>query len=83
MKQELYERLKKISERLKKEYHAEKIILYGSYVRGEGTEDSDMEPSRRTRAKSAKVHSSAVCRKIYGGEIKCLKKIVKSQLRNR
>jgi len=43
MKQKLYERLKKISERLKKEYHAEKIILYGSYARGEGTEDSDID----------------------------------------
>lgn len=43
MNQEIYERLRKISERLKKEYHAEKVILYGSYARGEGTEDSDVD----------------------------------------
>jgi len=43
MNPELYERLKKISERLKKEYHAEKVILYGSHARGEGTEDSDID----------------------------------------
>ena len=43
MNQEMSERLREISARLKKEYHAEKIILYGSYARGEGTEDSDVD----------------------------------------
>ncbi len=43
MNPEIYERLKKISERLKKEYKAEKVILYGSYARGEVTEDSDID----------------------------------------
>ena len=43
MNQEIFERLRKISERLKKEYHAEKVILYGSYARGEATEDSDVD----------------------------------------
>ncbi len=43
MKQEIQEQLKKISERLKKEYHAEKVILYGSYARGEEQEDSDTD----------------------------------------
>ena len=38
---EIEERLKKISERLKKEYHPEK--LFGSYARGEETEDSDLD----------------------------------------
>jgi predicted nucleotidyltransferase len=28
---------------LKKEYHAEKVILYGSYATGEATEDSDID----------------------------------------
>lgn len=43
MNKEIFERLQKISERLKKEYHAEKVILYGSYARGEETEDSDID----------------------------------------
>jgi predicted nucleotidyltransferase len=43
MNQEMYNRLKKISERLKKEYRAEKVILYGSYARGEEGEDSDID----------------------------------------
>lgn len=43
MDKELLEVLKKISERLKKEYNAQKVILYGSYARGEETEDSDID----------------------------------------
>lgn len=43
MNQEIHERLKKISERLKKEYHAEKVILFGSHAKGEATEDSDVD----------------------------------------
>lgn len=43
MNQEIYERLKKISERLRKEYHAEKVILFGSYAKGDATEDSDVD----------------------------------------
>ena len=35
--------MKKISERLKKSYNAEKVILFGSYSRGEETEDSDVD----------------------------------------
>lgn len=41
--QDVSERIKEISARLKKEYHAEKVILYGSYARGEATEDSDID----------------------------------------
>lgn len=43
MNKEIYERLKKISERLKEKYHAEKVILFGSYARGDATEDSDAD----------------------------------------
>ena len=43
MNQEIYERLLKISERLKEKYGAERVILYGSYARGEATEDSDVD----------------------------------------
>ncbi len=43
MNQEMSERLQKISERLKRDYNAEKVILFGSYARGEETEDSDVD----------------------------------------
>lgn len=43
MNKEIYGRLRKISERLKKEYHAEKVILYGSYATGTATEHSDID----------------------------------------
>jgi len=43
MNQEISERLRKISQRLKKEYHAEKVILFGSYAKGEATMDSDVD----------------------------------------
>ena len=43
MNQEIYERLRNISERLKREYNAEKVILFGSYARGEETIDSDVD----------------------------------------
>ncbi|MBU0899253.1 nucleotidyltransferase domain-containing protein, partial [bacterium] len=29
--------------RLKKEYHAERVILFGSYATGEATQDSDVD----------------------------------------
>jgi predicted nucleotidyltransferase len=37
------DRLKTMSERLKREYNAQKVILYGSHARGEATEDSDID----------------------------------------
>jgi len=43
MNREILGRLKRISERLKKNYNAEKVILFGSYARGEETEDSDVD----------------------------------------
>ena len=43
MTQEISERLQEISERLKKEYQAEKIILYGSHAKGKATQDSDVD----------------------------------------
>lgn len=41
--QDVMDRLKVISERLKKEYKAEKVILFGSLARGDATEDSDAD----------------------------------------
>lgn len=41
--EDITDRVKAISERLKKEYNAEKVILFGSYARGEATEDSDVD----------------------------------------
>lgn len=43
MNQEIRERLQKISERLKKEYRAERVILFGSYATGKYTQDSDVD----------------------------------------
>jgi len=43
MKHEIFIQLKEISERLKKSYKAEKVILFGSYAKGEETEDSDVD----------------------------------------
>src|SRR6266498_4931718 len=40
---DLRERLAAISRRLKEQYGAEKVILFGSYARGEATEDSDVD----------------------------------------
>ena len=39
----IFLRIKAITERLKKEYKAEKVILFGSYARGEETVDSDID----------------------------------------
>ena len=36
-------RVEEISARLKKEYNAQEVILFGSYARGEATEDSDVD----------------------------------------
>lgn len=33
----------KVTEKIKKEYHPEKIILFGSYAYGKPTEDSDID----------------------------------------
>jgi len=43
MKRELNRRLRTIGKKLKKEYQAEKVILFGSYARGDATEDSDID----------------------------------------
>jgi predicted nucleotidyltransferase len=37
------DRIKAISKRLKKEYKAERVILFGSYAKGKATEESDMD----------------------------------------
>ncbi|MEW6007840.1 MAG: nucleotidyltransferase domain-containing protein [bacterium] len=43
MDEKIMERIRLISERLKKEYKAEKVILFGSYAKGEQTKDSDVD----------------------------------------
>ena len=43
MNQEIFERLQKISNRLKEQYNAEKVILFGSYSTAQITEDSDLD----------------------------------------
>ena len=43
MNKEIHTRLRKISKRLKKEYSAQKVILFGSYATGKETKDSDVD----------------------------------------
>jgi len=43
MNEDIRNRIKAIAEKLKKEYNAERVILFGSYVRGEETTDSDID----------------------------------------
>ena len=43
MTPQIEEQIRKIGERIKKEYRAEKVILFGSYARGVTTEDSDVD----------------------------------------
>lgn len=43
MNKEIYGRLRKISKRLKKEYSAQKVVLFGSYATGKATKDSDVD----------------------------------------
>jgi predicted nucleotidyltransferase len=43
MNKEISNRMKRISERLKDKYDATTVILFGSYARGEETEDSDID----------------------------------------
>jgi predicted nucleotidyltransferase len=43
MNKEIYKRLRKISNRLKKEYRAQQVILFGSYATGKATKDSDVD----------------------------------------
>ncbi len=43
MKRELTKRLRTIGSRIKKEYRAERVILFGSYAKGDATEDSDVD----------------------------------------
>jgi len=43
MKRELNKRLQTIGKKSKKDYRAEKVILFGSYAKGNETEDSDVD----------------------------------------
>ena len=43
MTPQIEQRIRKIGERIKKEYRAEKVILFGSYARGVPTQDSDVD----------------------------------------
>ncbi|MBI4527692.1 MAG: nucleotidyltransferase domain-containing protein [Deltaproteobacteria bacterium] len=43
MKQGLNKRLRAIGNKIRKEYRAERVILFGSYARGDATRDSDVD----------------------------------------
>jgi len=40
---DVMERIKAISQRIKEKYNAQRVILFGSYARNEATEDSDVD----------------------------------------
>lgn len=71
MEEEMRDKLKEIAERLKEEYKAERIILFGSHATGEATEDSDVDilviaPAKeRFFERSAKVLE--LTRSLYAG----------------
>ncbi|MFH1962701.1 MAG: nucleotidyltransferase domain-containing protein [bacterium] len=43
MDKEIFFQIKKVAGRLKKDYNAEQVILFGSYARGEEGMDSDID----------------------------------------
>ena len=43
MKRELDKRLHTIGNKIKRDYRAERVILFGSYAKGNATEDSDVD----------------------------------------
>ena len=43
MRRKLNKRLQTIGKKIKKDYRAEKVILYGSYATGKATKDSDVD----------------------------------------
>ena len=43
MTRKLNKRLQTIGKKIKKDYRAEKVILYGSYATGKATKDSDVD----------------------------------------
>ena len=43
MTRELNKQLQTIGDKIKKDYRAEKVILFGSYAKGNATEDSDVD----------------------------------------
>lgn len=40
---DVMERIKVISQRIKEKYNAQRVILFGSYARNEATDDSDVD----------------------------------------
>src|SRR3990170_1288648 len=43
IKREMNRRLRRIGKKIKQEYRAERVILFGSHARGDATEDSDVD----------------------------------------
>ena len=43
MTREMNRRLRRIGKKIKQEYRAERVILFGSHARGDATEDSDVD----------------------------------------
>ncbi|OGQ84063.1 MAG: hypothetical protein A3F90_14840 [Deltaproteobacteria bacterium RIFCSPLOWO2_12_FULL_60_19] len=64
MNPQIRKRLRKIGERLKKEYRAEKVILFGSYARGAPTQDSDVDLFIIAPTKERFFHRMATVRRL-------------------
>jgi predicted nucleotidyltransferase len=64
MSPEIEERIRKIGERLKKEYRAERVILFGSYARGVPTQDSDVDLFIIAPTKERFFHRMATVRRL-------------------
>ena len=43
MKREMNRRLRRIGKKIKQEYRAARVILFGSHAKGAATEDSDVD----------------------------------------
>ncbi len=67
MKRELNRRLHAIGSKIRKEYRAEKVILYGSYAKGKATKDSDVDLLVVARTKERFFERMASVRRLIRG----------------
>ena len=64
MKREFNRHLLAIGKKIKQEYRAERVILFGSYARGDATEDSDVDVLVVARTKERFFERMATVRRL-------------------